>query len=125
MFPFLLTFYRFGKAIALALKDQEFRALLLLVVIILGTGTVFYHDVEGWRWIDSLYFSVTTLTTVGYGDFYPHTDLGKIFTIVYLLVGIGVLLGFIEIIAEHARSSEGPSLRNIFKKREGAPPKEE
>jgi hypothetical protein len=119
MLPLLLTLYRFGRAVVLALRDQEFRALFFLVAVILATGTAFYHGVEGWRWLDSFYFSVTTLTTVGYGDFYPHTDLGKIFTIIYLLVGIGVLLGFIEIIAEHARSSEGPTLRGLFKKREG------
>lgn len=116
MLPFLLTLYRFGRAVIIAFKEEEFRGLFLLVAVLLISGTVFYHGVEGWGWLDSLYFSVTTLTTVGYGDFSPHTDLGKIFTIIYLLVGIGTLLGFIEIVAEHARSNTGPSWRSFFKR---------
>lgn len=49
------------------------------------TGTVVYHLLEDWSWVDSLYFSVVTLTTVGYGDLSPTTDLSKLFTVVYLV----------------------------------------
>lgn len=102
MIPFFYTLYRFGRSVVLAFKDPEFEALFVLVVVTLASGTLFYHGVEGWGWLDSLYFCVTTLTTVGYGDFTPHTDAGKIFTIVYLFVGIGILLGFINTVAQHA-----------------------
>lgn len=66
-------------------------AILVTLITTLGTGTVFYHTYEGLGWIDSLYFSVITLTTVGYGDFSPTTDGGKIFTIFYVLFGIGIV----------------------------------
>jgi voltage-gated potassium channel len=112
MISFFLTFYRFGRGVWAAFKDPDFEALFTLVVITLASGTVFYHNIEGWRWLDSLYFSVTTLTTVGYGDLSPHTDVGKIFTVVYLFVGIGVLLGFINTVAHHAVSET--SERGIF-----------
>ncbi len=117
MFPLLYTFYRFGRSVWSAFKDPEFKALFYLVAVILATGTLFYHGVEGFRWLDALYFSVTTLTTVGYGDFVPHTDIGKIFTIVYILVGIGTLFGFIEVIAEHARRDHHSSAGSFFSRR--------
>lgn len=102
MFTFLYTFYRFGRSIRAALRDPEFEVLLTLVVLVLGLGTVFYHGVEGWRYLDALYFCVVTLGTVGFGDFAPQTDAGKIFTIVYMFVGIGILFGFINKMAHHA-----------------------
>lgn len=43
---------------------------------------------------NSLYFSVITLTTIGYGDFSPQTDLGKMFTLVYIVIGVALILGF-------------------------------
>ncbi len=63
----------------------------ILIVLILG-GTFAFHVVEEWRYLDSLYFTVVTITTVGYGDFAPQTDLGKIITIVYLFLGVGIVL---------------------------------
>ncbi len=77
-------------------RNKTFRSLMLSLVLILLTGTLVYHYVEGWRWFDSLYFSVISLTTVGYGDFSPQTDFGKAFTMFYVLSGIGVIFGFIN-----------------------------
>ena len=47
--------------------------------------------------IHSLWFSVMTLLTVGYGDLIPSTAASKLFTILYVLVGAGILVGFIPI----------------------------
>jgi voltage-gated potassium channel Kch len=118
MLPFFITLYRLVRSFISAFRDPEFRALFFLVAIILASGTLFYHGVEGFGWLDALYFSVTTLATVGYGDLSPHTDLGKVFTIIYILVGIGVLFGFIDVIAEHARNPHTPSFRGFFRKSE-------
>jgi len=99
---FLFLIYRFFRSLWHGLKDREFRALFYWVIGILVLGTWFYARVEGWRALDSLYFTVTTLTTVGYGDFYPRTDAGKIFTIFYIIVGIGLLSGFIILLGERS-----------------------
>ncbi|TFH04030.1 MAG: two pore domain potassium channel family protein [Methanosarcina sp.] len=88
------------RALRMLLKDPKFRALLFLVIFTLAMGTFFYHSVEGWSWLDSLYFSVITLTTVGYGDFTPKTDSGKIFTMIYIFLGLGILVGFVTPIGE-------------------------
>ena len=90
MFSLSVLVLRFLRVIWVGFQDHEFRSLLWAVLILLVSGTVFYHGVEGWRVLDSLYFSVTTLVTVGFGDFSPKTDVGKIFTIVYILIGVGV-----------------------------------
>jgi voltage-gated potassium channel len=93
---------RFLRAIRDAWKsDEAFRTLLALVVSLLLSGTVFFTIVEGWTVLDSFYFSVTTLTTVGFGDPAPTTAAGKIFTIVYIFVGLGVIGGFINVLAKH------------------------
>lgn len=83
-------------------SDRKFLGLLLLVILILLIGMFFYGTVEHWSRLDSIYFSIVTLTTVGFGDFSPQTDSGKVFTIFYLLIGIGILLALIAVIADHA-----------------------
>jgi voltage-gated potassium channel len=60
-------------------------------------GTVFYHQVEKFSWLDAYYFCITTLATVGYGDFSPKTSAGKIFTTFYIIVGIGTFSAFISL----------------------------
>lgn len=104
MISFFVTAFRFLRAVFAGFKDPEFKALFVFVVIILLSGTIFYYQIEKWSLLDSLYFSTTTLTTVGYGDFAPKTDLGKAFTIIYLFVGIGVILGFVNIVAHHTNN---------------------
>ena len=97
---FLILFFRFLRTIWDGLKDPEFRSLFYWVAGFLGLGTWFYARVEHWSILNSLYFSVITLTTVGYGDFSPQTSPGKIFTMIYVLVGLGLISGFVYLLAE-------------------------
>jgi voltage-gated potassium channel len=113
---------RFVRAIRDAWKsDQAFRFLLALVISLLLSGTVFFTLVEGWSVLDSIYFSVTTLTTVGFGDPAPATAAGKIFTMVYIFVGLGVIGGFINVLAKHtfARRMRGAGASEAKEEGEG------
>jgi voltage-gated potassium channel len=61
---------------------------------------MFYWSVEDWTLIQALYFSVVTLATVGYGDLTPTRDFSRIFTIIYIFIGLGVLVLFLSSIAQ-------------------------
>lgn len=63
---------------------------IMALIFLLIAGTIIYHSIEGWNYLDSIYFSVATVTTIGYGDFSPKTDAGKIFTIIFAFSGIGI-----------------------------------
>ncbi|MCB1335325.1 MAG: two pore domain potassium channel family protein [Roseivivax sp.] len=64
--------------------------LLATLIGIIVLGTVFFHHVEGWSWLDSYFFTVVTLSTVGYGNLVPATAAGKIGTTVFILLGLGI-----------------------------------
>jgi hypothetical protein len=60
------------------------------------TGTIFYSLQEGWTLVDALYFSVTHTDHRRLGRSRPTTTIGKLFTIVYIFSGLGLLAGFIN-----------------------------
>jgi voltage-gated potassium channel len=74
-----------------------YRVLLLTAVTAIGTGTIVYHFAEKISWVDAYYFSVVTLSTVGYGDIVPTTTFTKIFTTFYIFVGVGILTTFLSV----------------------------
>ncbi len=115
---------RFVRGMLEGFRDAEFKGLFYFVISLLVTGAAFYHFVEGWRVLDSLYFSIATLTTIGYGDFTPQTDLGKIFTMFYIFVGVGTILGFLNLVSHHSGEND-PIHRFLVGKRKTLDPKED
>ena len=67
---------------------NNFRLLAVVVIMIVTISTWFFHVVEKWDWLDSVYYVVVTIATVGYGDYTPKTDIGKIYAIGLIIVGI-------------------------------------
>ncbi|MDU8926888.1 potassium channel family protein [Alisedimentitalea sp. MJ-SS2] len=78
------------------------RIVVSLLVMVVAGGTVFFRFVEGWSWIDAYFFTVVTLSTVGYGNLVPATALGKVFTTVFIFVGLGIFAFAIQQFAEYA-----------------------
>jgi hypothetical protein len=91
------------RAVRALSRDAGFAALGLLLFLSLAGGAVVYWLVEDLGPLDAVYLSVTTLTTVGYGEPAPATAVGKVFTMGFVLVGVGILLAVVGMLAEHVR----------------------
>ena len=79
-----------------------------LALSLILIATIFYWLVEGWSLLDAAYFAVVTIATVGYGDLAPHTTLGKIFTIGYIVSGIGIFVAAITALAQATLRADQP-----------------
>jgi voltage-gated potassium channel len=86
---------RYLRTLFGALADPQVRPYLVAAANLIAVGTIFYTLVEGWDLLDAAYFCVITLATVGFGDLTPVTRLGKVFTMIYIITGLGVLSAFI------------------------------
>lgn len=58
-------------------------------VAIVVIGTIGYEVIEGWSFLDAIYMTITTITTVGFREVHPLSDAGRIFTIVLIIFGVG------------------------------------
>ncbi len=71
-------------------RQRLLLALFLLTTVVLG-GTLGFHVLEGWSWFDGFYMTLTTMTTIGYGEIHPLSHAGRIFNS-FMIVG-AVLAG--------------------------------
>jgi voltage-gated potassium channel len=70
---------------------RKVRLLLLVLLGIFATGTAGYMLLEGWSFLDSLYMTVITLATVGYGEVQELSRIGELFTILLITLGVGTV----------------------------------
>ena len=80
---------------------NRFLVPVMFFIILILIGAYVYHQAEEWRYLDSVYFTVITVATIGYGDFVPQTDAGKIFTMFFSFVGIGMAFYFFSVIGRY------------------------
>jgi voltage-gated potassium channel len=79
---------------------------LVLVAVTVAYGTAGYQLVEGWDPPHAFYMTVTTLTTVGYGEVHPLDAAGKLFTISLLALGVLALAAAISAFTQLAADGE-------------------
>ena len=98
---------------------------VLCIASLLSIGTIAYHFLEHWTWIQSLYFSVITITTIGYGDMHPTTDISRLFTIFYALGGVSITLVVLGVTAKAYLDREEKRLEVLIKNLSGEKPAEQ
>ncbi len=76
-------------------RTRLFEAAFLITI---ASGTIIFHYLESWTWIQSVYFTVATLTTTGYGDLAPTHESTRAVVTVFILVGIFVMVSLLSTI---------------------------
>ena len=84
----------------------QIRYAIIALAAAIVFGTVGFHLIERWTLADSLYVTVQTLTTVGYGDIPPHTATGRAFAVVVMLIGVAGVALFVSTIVQSVVQSE-------------------
>jgi len=80
-------------------NDAVLICLFITILYMIGSVSFFSYDWNNdgqqWSYIDSIYFTVVTFTTCGYGDLYPINDTERLFTCLFILVGVAMLGGLV------------------------------
>lgn len=84
----------------LFMPKAKLKIAILVLLAIFIIGTIGFHFIEKWSLIDSFYASITTLSTVGYGDFAPSTTVGKLFAVFIIIFGVGMMFYSLVLVAE-------------------------
>lgn len=106
-------------AAKLGAPQKQLHILAALFSAFLLLGALVYHFLEGWTYIEALYFSFTTLTTIGLGDYLPSTRTSKVFSIFYIIFGLGQgasLIGLLAVNVERTHLGVDAFLRGGWKK---------
>ena len=96
---------------------EGLKILLVATIVLIIVSATFYINVEGWNAVDAIYFTIITITTVGYGDLFPTTNVSKLVTALISFIGIAMMLtmfgivsaGYARIISEHEQKREAQS----------------
>lgn len=83
-----------------AMRDARVRWMGGIAGALVGSATVIFKYLEGWSWVDALFFAVVTVSTVGYGDMVPQTVIGRLLTVVYIILGIGIFIAAVTAVGE-------------------------
>ena len=78
---------------------RALRRAILMFLTVTGAGTVGYMLIEGWNVWDAFYMTIITITTVGYGDRFPVTFLGRVTGFSVMIAGVGIIGALASILA--------------------------
>lgn len=93
---------------------QKLKFEFFVILWLIAFGTLIFWYVEWWTVFDSFYFCVTTLASLGFGDFVPQTVVWKIWSMFFAVIGVPVFLYATSIIlASRAKKFSKQIQKNI------------
>lgn len=79
---------------------HRLRLIAVSITAVFAVGTVGFHYLENYPWFDAFYMTLTTMTTVGYGEIHPLTQRGRLFNSFLIFFGVGIMLQTVTVIAQ-------------------------
>jgi voltage-gated potassium channel len=108
----------------LSLPRRVLPALYVLVIIV-SIGVIGYMVIERWSFIDALYMTILTITTVGYGEVHTLSQGGRVFSVILMIGGVGGVLYTLSLLIQYLLEGQfGITLRRRWMKTEIAKLKE-
>ena len=103
------------------LRVSLYLAITALTALV-TSGTVIFRHLEGWSWVSSFYFTVSTLTTVGYGDLVPTNEWTRLFPALFIVAGVAMSLAALTVVvSNYLEFIERRILRERWTLRAGEP----
>lgn len=96
---------------------RRLKILLLAISVVLATGTAGFHFLENFPLLDAFYMTLTTITTVGYGEIHPLSQRGRLFNCFLIFFGIGIMFQLIGAVAQGFIEREFSTLFDTQKKK--------
>ena len=84
--------------------EEEIKKVILTFLAVIALGVAGLMAIEGWSFLDALYMTVITLSTVGYHEIRPLSASGRIFIIVFIVIGVGTFLFVVTSLGEYVVS---------------------
>jgi len=124
LFKYNQAINRFHRALVIAKEELILFGFVAVIMLYLSAVGIYYCEnavqPEQFKSVfHSLWWSVTTLTTVGYGDMYPITASGKVFTFLILTIGLGIVAvptGLVASALSQAREDDAKERKSLNKK---------
>jgi len=95
--------------------DRKILIALGVVAFFLAFGTLFYHAIENWSFLDSFYMAGVTLTTVGYGDLTPTHTLSKLFSVFLAFMGIGIIFYCVGLVSRRYFEQQERTIDDVWR----------